>query len=421
MLPVSTADPESAMKKFDLLLTGMCLSRALSGLIMTAYAAALAVLMEDWSMSAARSGSIASGFYLGSTVSLVGVSWLADRLGPKRLYLGLMTLSGLFSLAFALMARDYYSGLILHTLLGLAQGGTYTTGLMILADQYRPEKRGRAMGLFVASTSLGYSSSLVVSGLALPLGGYKLSFLLCGLGPALGAVLSWFILSGVAVSRPERLSSQRFSGEVLRNKPAMLLIGGYTFHNFELLGMWAWTPAFIAACFIAAGSHGLEAAGLSSYLNAAFHLTGLIASTSMGILSDRLGRARVIVTMASISATCSFIFGWTMGWPVYLVVAMGLIYAFSSLGDSPVLSAGLSEAVPPAYLGSALGLRSLLGFGVGTIAPIAFGAVLDAFGRRAEGWGMAYGLLGLSGLGAVAVGVMFARTRTGVSGKRVLR
>lgn len=409
------------MKKFDLLLTGMCLSRTLSGLIMTAYAAALPVLMEDWSMSAARSGSIASGFYLGSTVSLVGVSWLADRLGPKRLYLCLMTLSGLFSLAFALMARDYYSGLILHTLLGLAQGGTYTTGLMILADQYRPEKRGLAMGLFVASTSLGYSSSLVVSGLALPLGGYKLSFLLCGLGPALGAILSWFILSGVAVSRPERLSSHSFSGEVLRNKPAMLLIGGYTFHNFELLGMWAWTPAFIAACFIAAGSDGLEAAGLSSYLNATFHLTGLIASTSMGMLSDRLGRARVIVTMASISATCSFIFGWTMGWPVYLVVAMGLIYAFSGIGDSPALSAGLSEVVPPAYLGSALGLRSLLGFGVGTIAPIAFGAVLDAFGRRAEGWGMAYGLLGLSGLVAVAVGVMFARTRKGVSGKRVFR
>ena len=77
MLPVSTADPEFSMKKFDLFLTGMCLSRALSGLIMTAYAAALTVLMEDWSMSAARSGSIASGFHLGNTVSLVGVSWLA--------------------------------------------------------------------------------------------------------------------------------------------------------------------------------------------------------------------------------------------------------------------------------------------------------------------------------------------------------
>jgi MFS family permease len=406
------------MKKFDFLLTGMCLSRALSGLIMTAYAAALAVLMEDWSMSAARSGSIASGFHLGSTVSLVGVSWLADRLGPKRLYLGLMILSGLFSLSFALMARDYYSGLILHTLLGLALGGTYTTGLMIIADQYKPEKRGRAMGLFVASTSLGYAFSLIVSGLALPLGGYKLSFLLCGLGPVLGAVISWYILSGVAVSRPERLSTQGFSGEVLRNKPAMLLIGGYTFHNFELLGMWAWTPAFITACFIATGSDELMAAGFSSYLNAAFHLTGLIASSSMGIMSDRLGRARVIVTMAAISATCSFVFGWTMGWPVYFIVVMGLIYAFSGLGDSPVLSAGLSEAVPPAYLGSALGLRSLLGFGVGAISSIAFGAVLDTFGRESEGWGMAYSLLGLSGLGAVVVGIMFARSQMGASGKK---
>ena len=57
--------------KFEIILTGMCLSRALSYLFISAYAASLAVLMDDWTIKAARSGSIASGFHLGSTVSLV--------------------------------------------------------------------------------------------------------------------------------------------------------------------------------------------------------------------------------------------------------------------------------------------------------------------------------------------------------------
>lgn len=41
----------------------------------------------------------------------------------------------------------------------------------------------------------------------------------------------------------------RFGTAVLRNRPAMLVIAGYTFHSWEVLGMWAWAPAFLAACF----------------------------------------------------------------------------------------------------------------------------------------------------------------------------
>jgi len=76
-------------------------------------------------------------------------------------------------------------------------------------------------------------------------------------------------------------------------------------------------------------------------------------------------------------------------------------YAFSALGDSPVLSAALSEAVRPAYLGAALALRSFLGFGAGAIAPLVFGAVLDATnppGAAPATWGWAYTVLGAGGI-----------------------
>jgi MFS family permease len=121
----------------------------------------------------------------------------------------------------------------------------------------------------------------------------------------------------------------------------------------------------------------------------------------MGRLSDRLGRRSVLVGLAAISTACSFTFGWMLDWPAALVVAVGAIYGFTAIGDSPVLSTALTEAVKPAYLGSALALRSFVGFGAGAIAPLVFGMVLDATNTSGDApttWGWAFASLGVGGL-----------------------
>ena len=366
-------------------------------------------------MSAAAAGSIASGFQIGYAVSLVIFSTLADRISAKLLYLWSMSTGVFFSLGFAFIARGYLSALLLYTIVGISLGGTYTTGLMILAHQYPVKRRGMAMGFFIASTSLGYALSLFLSGIALPIGGYKLSFLLTCLGPLVGSILAWITLFKTEVSPAKRQQEQKFIKDVLGNQHVRLLISGYTFHSWELLGMWSWTPAFLANCLVIGGTEGLLAAGLGAYITASFHVTGLIASFSMGILSDHLGRARVIIMMSVISMVCSFVFGWSIGWPFILVIGIGLIYAFSALGDSPVLSAALTEAVDVPYLGAAFGLRSLLGFGAGAISPLMFGALLDWTNPTAlthlhyTTWGWAYSILGLGGLGAVWTAYRFRR------------
>ena len=371
------------------------------------YAAALPVLQQEWGMSAAAAGSIAGGWQIGYAVSMVVLSWLADRVGPKPVYVWSMSAGAVFSMAFALLARGYLSGLVLYTLVAISMAGTYTTGLMILADRYPVSRRGMASGFFVASTSFGFALSLTLSGIAIPLGGYRLSFLVTCSGPVVAAILLWITLAKTTVSVPRRRKEQKFSKEVLGNKPAMLLIGGYTCHNWELQGMRAWTPAFLFSCLALRGFEDLSAAGIGAYITAGFHLTGLMASFSMGSLSDRLGRARVLITLASISTLCSFVFGWAIEWPFLLAIAIGLIYAFSTLGDSPVLSAALTEVVEPSYLGAAFGLRSFLGFGAGALSPLIFGAFLDWTNPVKSGhvqyptWGWAFSVLGLVGVGAV--------------------
>jgi MFS family permease len=394
-------------KKFDWWLTGICFGRALSQTVTMVYAAALPVLQREWEMSAAKAGAISSGYQIGYAISLLVISSLADRIGARFLYIASMLSGAVFTTAFAFFARGYLSALILYALVALAIGGSYTTGLMLLVDRYAPDRRGMATGFYIASSSLAYVVSLALSGFTIPLGGYKLSFFVTAVATIAGAVLSWSTLSRTQETVAARKKQQSFRNEVLSNKRAMLFMGAYTVHCWELLGMWAWAPAFMTACLVAQGSEGLSAAGMGAYLTAGFHLAGLVASFSMGSLSDRLGRARVILFLAGISTFCSFVFGWTIGLPLSLILTIGIIYNFTSIGDSPVLSAGLTEVVTPSYLGAAFGFRSLLGFGAGAISPLVFGAILDWTNPHGAGqtyyatWGWAFVSLGLPGFGAI--------------------
>ncbi len=392
-------------------LGAICLSRVGSYMVYIAYAATLPVLQREWHLSGTAAGSIASSFQMAYAISLMGCSALADRVGARRVFLVGTIASAVVAGAFAMFARDYWSGLWLYTLLAVTLGSTYTTGILLVAENVPVERRGRAMGAYLAGHSLGLALALVLAGAAIPRGGYVLTFWLLALGPVVGAAFAWFAIGSTANIIPPRATGQRFGGEVLRNRPAMLVIAGYTFHSWELLGMWAWTPAFLAACFVAAGAELTRGAGLGAYITSLFHLTGMVAALLAGVFADRFGRTPVILIMATISAACSLVFGWLVGASLALIVGVGLLYGFAALGDSPIYSTAITEVVAPAYRGSALALRSLLGYGAGAIAPLLFGAILDWHGANTPGaWGWAFVSLGVAGLGAVLSAVLLYRT-----------
>jgi MFS family permease len=285
---------------------------------------------------------------------------------------------------------------------------------MLFADRYPPQRRGTAVGWFIASGSLGYAISLALTGFTLPLGGYPLAFMVTSLGSVVGITVAALALRGTPNVVHARREGHAFAREVLKSRETMLLIAGYTGHSWELLGMWAWAPAFLAASFALSGSRALEAVQLGAYAAASFNVMGLIASSSMGQLSDRLGRRAVLIGCAAVATVCSFTWGWMVAWPAAAVLAVGAIYSFSALGDSPVLSTAVTETVRPAYLGSALAVRSLLGFGAGAIAPLAFGAILDATNparTTATEWGWSFAALGLGGLIATGCAWCLKRER----------
>jgi len=376
-------------------------------MVYIAYAATLPVLQREWNLSGTAAGSISSAFQVAYAISLMAFSELADRIGARRVFLAGTVASAVASAVFAAWARDYWSCLILYTVLALALGGTYTTGILLVAENVPVARRGRAMGAYLAGHSLGLALALALTGLALPIGGYVLAFWLLSLGQLVGAGFAWVATRSTANIISQRAGGPRFGTAVLKNRPAMLVISCYTFHSWELLGMWAWTPAFLAVCFVATGSELARGAGLGAYITSLFHITGMIASLVAGLFADRFGRTPVILFMASLSAICSLSFGWLLGAPIAFIVGLGLVYGFSALGDSPIYSTAITEVVPTAYRGAALALRSLVGYGAGATAPLVFGAILDWYGARTVGaWGWAFVSLGIAGVGAVVSGIL---------------
>lgn len=402
--------PSAPRKRVDWWLVGICSSRGFSQVIFMTYAAAIPVLQTEWGMTAIGAGTISSGFQLGHACSMFVMSFLADRWGPRAVFVWSLSSAAALSILFAAFARDYASGLVLNTLLAITLAGNYTTGLMILADRYPIHKRGKATGFYVASSSFGYVISLLLSGWSIPVGGYRLSFATASCCCVAGCVCAWVSLkkgSKTRVFKAEPRQRQSLRTEVLARKPVLYLMGVYILHSWEILGMWAWTPAFLAATFALRGFDGPSAAGFGSYATAAFHVAGLFASSLMGGLSDRFGRGVMIMLSSGMSALCSFVFGWSMGLPFIIVLVIGLIYAFFAIGDSPVLSAAMTEVTPAPFLGRAFGIRSLAGFGAGAVSPVVFGAVLDWLGSPGSAgqsaWGWAFGTLGLAGFGAFCI------------------
>ncbi len=368
-----------------------------------AYPAVLSVVQEEWGLSSTAAGSISSAYQIGTAVALVFVSALADYLDPRLLFRVSAGVTAAVSLLIPVLAHGHLSALLLFGAVAVAVSGIYTPAIMLLAERFEPARRGRAMGWFLAASSMGYVLALVVGGAVVARAGWRPALFVLALGPLLCFALSLALFSGERTRRtgapaPRRVS---FDADLAGNRPAQLMIWGYVFHSWELLGMWAWTPAFIAAALAVQGTTIERAAGLGASLSAIFHVMGIVASATGGALSDRWGRTAVIGGMMLVSSACSFGFGWMLAAPLLLLVVVGSVYGFSALGDSSVYSTGITETVRPERLGSALAVRSLLGFGAGAIAPLVFGWVLDLHGGRTAsvaGWGWAFSALGVGGV-----------------------
>jgi MFS family permease len=384
----------------------VCGSRVLSATWFVAYSAVLPLTQAAWGLSGRDAGLIQSAFHLGYLTSLFVVGFLADRYGAKRTYV-LTGIAGWVSpFFFVIWADGFWSAYWLHLLTGLCAGGTYTPVLAMINDNVDRARRGRAMGFLIAGSSAGYATALLTAAVALRFTDWRGALLAIALLPVVAWVLTLVAVRGtpnVVHPRPPGESMLASLPAVLKNRRGMLSVWGYTAHNWELLGIWAWLPAFLTAALMAQGADTASAAMLALSLSALTYMANIAGSVVGGTMADRWGRTKTILLWSLVSLALSFSIGWLMALPIGLLVALACLYNFAGIADSSTHSTVLAESVPAHYLGVAYAVRSVIGFGVGVVSPVVFGWALDVAGggkasANAFAWGIAWSTLGLGAL-----------------------
>ncbi|MFM9967152.1 MAG: MFS transporter [Burkholderiales bacterium] len=384
----------------------LCACRALAAVWFVAYSAVLPLLREDWDLSARDAGMIQGAFHFGYLLSLFMVGLFADHFGAKRALLVTGVAGFLSPIAFVLLVDGFWSALWLHALTGLTQGAFYTPLLAMINEHVGRERRGRAMGYLIAASSAGYALALVLAGWVVSFAGWRVALAVLALMPALSwgiALLAMRTTPNTVYARPSGDSVFASIPAVLKDRKGMCSVWAYTCHSWEILGLWAWLPAFLTAALMVEGASAASAVGMALSFSALTYVANIAGSITGGTMADRWGRIPTILLWSCASLVLSFSIGWLIGLPVALLVGVACVFNFAAVADSSVHSTVIAEIVPPHVLGAAYAVRSVLGFGAGVISPVVFGWALDAAGGGkssgdAIAWGIAWATLGLGAL-----------------------
>jgi len=361
------------------------------------YPTLLPQLQQEWGASNSAAGLISGMFFAGYMASVPVLSGLTDRVDARRVYFFSSLLCACGTLGFALFAQGVWSASLFQALTGAGIAGTYMPGLKALTDNLGERAQSRAVSFYTAVFGFGASFSILLAGAIAATLGWRWAFGLCALGPLAAGLM---ILLGLPPRRPSAVVRTALLDlrPVLRNRAARGYILGYTVHCWELFGSRSWMVAFFVF------SQSLSASGpwpWSPVLVAAIaNMFGPGASVLGNELAMGYGRNRIVPVVMVASGLFTCLFGLLSGLPWYAIVGLSFVMLVLHMGDSSALTSGMVLNSDPNLRGASMALHSMLGFGAGFAAPLAFGAVLDAAGGNVSptAWMLAYASLGALGV-----------------------
>lgn len=371
----------------------MCAAEALGMTGFAAYPSFLPLLSDLWHLTGAEAGLIGGAFFFGYMVAVPFLSGATDRIDARLIYIASCLLMVAGTLGFALAAHGVWSGALFQSLCGAGLAGCYMPGLRVLTDRVPPEAGTRHIAFYTSSFGIGTSLSLLLAGGLGRVSDWRIAIALMSIGPLLAAAL---VLVGVTRQPPPASAEARWLprfGPVLAHGRVRRLVTGYAVHCWELFGLRSWMVAFIAFAY---GLTAAQAWLTPTEAAALINLLGQPASILGNEAASRFGRSRWIVAVMLASGLLCWLAGASAAAPWWLMLCLLALYNSAVMADSAALTAGLVHAAPAAHRGAAMALYSLGGFGAGFVAPMVFGATLDAGGGDANpvAWGFAFATLG---------------------------
>jgi FSR family fosmidomycin resistance protein-like MFS transporter len=327
----------------------------------------LPLFIAGFSLTVTQAGALSLFLLLPGTIQPV-IGRIADRRNLRPLVI-IAPLIAAISMSCLGLAPSY-----VVLALFLAVAGLNTAGLHAVAPamtgRLSGEHLGRGMGLWMMAGELGRTIGPLVIVSAVSLFTLRGTFWLIPIGVAASAILLLRLRS--VSDAPPMLQEDIPWGTVLRRMaPVMIPVAGIMLvRGLIQAAITSYLPTFLTL-----EGESLWFAGASlSLLEAA----GVAGAMLGGVMSDSLGRRRVLVASALATPAFLLIFLRTNGWLRFpLLVLLGL----SLLSIAPVIMAVVQESYPE-YRAMANGIYMALSFASASVGVLIVGMLSDSMGMR---------------------------------------
>jgi MFS family permease len=356
---------------------------ALDGMDVMLYAFALTAIQQEFRLSSAAAGGLASITLVSSGFGGLLFGIISDNIGRARALIFAILAYSIFT-ALTATASTVPQLILWRVLLGLGLGGEWAAGSVLVAETWPAEHRGKAISLMQSGWALGVIVAALVSALVLPRYGWRWLFTL---GVLPGLLTLWIRRN---IQEPEIWTRSQhgrgtkestaaalaiFRAPLLKRTLLTLLMGSCLM--FAYWGLFTWIPAYLSSP-LASGGAGMTIVKSSSWI-IPVQMGAFFGYIIFGFFADRFGRRPTFIAFVLLAAAIVPAYGLS-GRSEMTLMMLGPLVGFFGHGYFSVFGAILAELFPSHVRATAQGLCYNGARTVGALAPLCIGALSSRYG-----------------------------------------
>ena len=371
------------------------------------------VISRDTGIELSLVGYLATAFMLSVGVSVMGATFILEKLGVRRSMILAMTLSAVGGIAM-LWAEGLAAMLVCRIVAGIGLGIVGTGFSAVTVAWFPQRERPGFVTVYTLSSSLVSAACFAV---AIPLltllnNSWRMEFALLGFAAAVMA-LFWVVLGRdapktTAVQIPPRRAGRGGLLEALKRRDVRMITYASATAAIAENVLITYLPSFLETV----RGYDADTASLYAGLVATVGIGGTVVG---GAVSSALGRRRPVFILGAAGAAGSLaLLLVAKATPLLLlgIAVFGFMYRYKL----PALQTAMTElpGVTPAIAAGGYGLMFGIGYVLGIFTPRVMSAVTQAFGMEAA-------MLLFAGLMAVSAVISCGIRETGPRAARPAR